>query len=112
MKQPISPQLTVAVGKTFYTKSATTMFKIAFHHRIRQSYVLTIIAAVALCQLLLLEAKTKADDQPLFDGKTFRGWTMLDGKPVKDGWEVVDGMIHLKPSTKPTGHIVTEREFG
>src|SRR5262249_16536781 len=39
-------------------------------------------------------------------------WTTLEGKPITDGWEVVDGMIHLKPSRKPSGHIVTEREFG
>jgi hypothetical protein len=71
---------------------------------------LTILLTIA--QFLVLLAETQADDQPLFDGKTFHGWTMLDGKPVKGGWEVVDGMIHLKSSNKSTGHIVTEREYG
>jgi hypothetical protein len=37
---------------------------------------------------------------------------MLDGKPVKEGWEVVDGMIHLTSSRSRAGDIVTEREYG
>ena len=42
---------------------------------------------------------------PLFDGQTFEGWVTLDGKPVPDGWEIVDGTIHLTSGKKRAGHI-------
>jgi hypothetical protein len=48
----------------------------------------------------------------LFDGQTLSGWTTTDGKPITRGWEVVDGVIHLKKEENRAGHIVTEREFG
>jgi hypothetical protein len=47
-----------------------------------------------------------------FDGKSLAGWTTLDGKPVTQGWEVVDGTIHLRKDGKRAGHIVTAQEFG
>ena len=47
-----------------------------------------------------------------FDGQTLAGWTMSDGKPITRGWEVVEGVIHLKKEGKRAGHITTEREFG
>jgi hypothetical protein len=69
-----------------------------------------IIATIALA--LGLRADARGADRPLFDGKTLQGWTMANGQPVTQGWEVVDGMIHLKPSNESTGHIVTDREYG
>lgn len=55
----------------------------------------------------------QADGPPNpFDGKSLAAWTKIDGKPVTDGWEVVDGMIHLKKDGKGSGHIVTVNEFG
>ena len=48
----------------------------------------------------------------LFDGETFDAWTTLNGEPVKKGWEIVDGTIHLDTSGGRPGHIVTKREFG
>lgn len=48
----------------------------------------------------------------MFDGHTLQGWTNLDGGPVGEGWEVVDGMIHLKALQQRSGSIVTAREFG
>ena len=63
--------------------------------------------------ILLLAARVAADQPaPLFDGKTLDGWTMSDGKPITHGWEVVDGMVHLKKEEKRAGHIVTKRSFG
>lgn len=47
-----------------------------------------------------------------FDGKSLAGWTTQDGKPVTQGWEVVDGVIHLKKEGKRAGHIVTAQEYG
>lgn len=52
------------------------------------------------------------DPSPLFDGRTLNGWMDIDGQPITRGWEVVDGMIHLKPSNERAGHIITAREFG
>lgn len=71
---------------------------------------LWIIAVIALSPAFAGDAR--GADRPLFDGKTFQGWTMLNGKPVKDGWEIVDGAIHLKESDRSTGHIVTDRDIG
>jgi len=71
-----------------------------------------VIVLSAVAPLSSLEAVAHEDVPPLFDGKTLQGWTTLDGKPVTKGWEVIAGMIHLKPSSNPTGHIVTEREYG
>lgn len=48
----------------------------------------------------------------LFDGETFDGWTTLNGEPVKKGWEIVDGTVHLDPSSGRPGSIVTKREYG
>ena len=83
--------------------------------RLRRRFPTSIIliAFIAAClspssQLAAAEAET-----PLFDGTSLAGWTMLDGSPVSDGWEVVDGAIHLKSSrNQRVGHIVTDRDFG
>ena len=72
--------------------------------------ILTNFAVIALFHSL--DADTHGGDQPLFDGRTFHGWTTLDGKPIKEGWEVVDGMIHRTSSRRRAGDIVTEREYG
>jgi len=48
----------------------------------------------------------------LFDGKSLDGWTTGDGKPVTEGWEVVDGALHLKTGGPRGGNIVTEQEYG
>ena len=60
-----------------------------------------------------LSAIVGADDTPLlFNGTSLSNWTTVDGDPVDGGWEVVDGMIHLRPGRRRTGHIVTREEFG
>lgn len=100
----------MSAGRPSPIADTPNVWKTFRNHQVCWLRILTIFAAIS--QSHILEVETQAADQPLFDGKTFHGWTMLDGKPVKEGWEVVGGMIHLKPSKKPTGHIVTEREFG
>jgi hypothetical protein len=48
----------------------------------------------------------------LFNGRNFDGWVMADGSPVTHGWEVVDGMIHLKPHAgRRAGSIRTTETF-
>ncbi len=63
-------------------------------------------------RLLFCLTSARAAEEPLFDGKTLRGWTTLEGKPVTQGWEVADGTIHLKTSDQRVGHILSEREYG
>lgn len=71
-------------------------------------------AIVILVVSLALVRGARAEDitSQLFDGHTLHGWTNLDGGPVGEGWEVVDGMIHLKTLQQRSGAIISEREFG
>jgi hypothetical protein len=47
----------------------------------------------------------------LFDGTSLVGWTRLDGKPIDDAWEIVDGMLHLKEGRARGANLVTQQEF-
>ena len=47
----------------------------------------------------------------LFNGQDLTGWQTVDGKPIQDGWEVVDGEIHLRSDRGRAGNIVTTRQF-
>lgn len=38
-------------------------------------------------------------------------WMTLDGQPVTEGWEIADGVIHLRSQKPRAGHIVTRDEF-
>lgn len=49
------------------------------------------------CGAALAVAGESGESIRLFNGTNFDGWVMTDGSPVNDGWEVVDGEIHLKP---------------
>lgn len=68
--------------------------------------------AILICAVSLSPSLCAEDAPSPFDGKSLAGWTTLDGKPVTQGWEVVDGTIHLKKEGQRTGHIVTAQEFG
>jgi hypothetical protein len=78
----------------------------------RIPYLRIVANFAAVASLHTFVAETQGSDQPLFDGRTFHGWTTLDGKPVKEGWEVVDGMIHRTSSRRRAGDIVSEHEYG
>lgn len=69
---------------------------------------------LSLTAILLISCALLADEKfPFpFDGKTLDGWTTQDGKPVTQGWEIVDGAIHLKKDGRRAGNIVTAQEFG
>ena len=47
----------------------------------------------------------------LFDGLSLNGWTSLNGQPVSEAWEAVDGTLHLKPGRSGGANIVTDREY-
>jgi hypothetical protein len=47
-----------------------------------------------------------------FEDTSLAAWTMLDGKPVGEGWEMVDGVIHLARRGPRVGAIMTAEEFG
>jgi len=57
------------------------------------------------------DVNARGETISLFDGKTLDGWVTLDGKPITKGWEVVDGVIHLKIEKDRPGHIRTTRTF-
>lgn len=42
---------------------------------------------------------------------TLNQWTTLDGQPIRRGWELVDGTIHLSPSGSRVGDIVTAIDY-
>ena len=48
---------------------------------------------------------------PLFDGTSLRGWGRMDGKPVEDDWEVVDGTLHLKERPGGGANLFSEQEY-
>lgn len=49
-----------------------------------------------------------AEPVMLFDGKTFAGWTGLDGKSPGAGWTIENGELRLDGAG---GNLVTEKEF-
>ncbi len=70
----------------------------------------------SVCLVLMLILSTRASfakspNQPiqLFDGKSFKGWTAADGKPVTKNWSIEDGMLALKDVG---GSIFTADEYG
>ncbi len=70
-------------------------------------------ALAYVLSLLLFPGIVYADERPaVFDGRTLDGWMTVDGRPVPDGWEVVDGVIHRRAQKKRAGHIVTRQTFG
>ena len=77
--------------------------------------MLRVVCAVAVCLGSVGSSTITVADEtpaPLFDGRSLENWTSLDGSPVSDGWEVVDGVIHLRKGKTRSGHIVTREEYG
>lgn len=73
---------------------------------------LTLFAILA-CGPTIAAAEKPGEPILLFNGRNFEGWVMTDGSPVNDGWEVVDGEIHLKPfDGTRAGSIRTIETFG
>ena len=63
--------------------------------------------------IVFLSGASAAAQQPipLFDGTSLRGWIRMDGKPVEEDWEVVDGTLHLKDRPAGGANLFTEQEY-
>lgn len=63
--------------------------------------------------IVLLSGTYAAAQQPipLFDGTSLGGWIRMDGKPVEEAWEVVDGTLHLKDRPGGGAHLFTDQEY-
>jgi len=79
------------------------------------SHVVVVLMAAAFVSIpsaLVADPPASPTKASPFDGRTLDGWTTQDGKPVVQGWEIVDGEIHLKKDGKRAGNIVSADEFG
>jgi hypothetical protein len=76
------------------------------------SMAIAVLGLVFVVQGVPARAEHPPNTVSLFDGRSFDGWVMLDGSPVNDGWEIVDGAIHLKAGRKRAGSIRTVDSFG
>ena len=72
----------------------------------KPAFLLTIAAAISLSSPAVHAAEPSW--QSLFDGKTMSGWTALDGKEPGKGWQVEEGIIHLKGQG---GNLISTEEF-
>jgi hypothetical protein len=64
----------------------------------------------SLAILLLALGLSAGAGEPvsLFDGKTFAGWTGLDGKAPGKGWSIADGVLQLDGEG---GNLISEKEY-
>ncbi len=53
-------------------------------------------------------ASTSDSSVSLFDGKTFAGWTGLDGKKPGAGWRIEEGVLQLDGEG---GNLISEKEY-
>lgn len=66
------------------------------------------LASSASAQRLRRRITPAPASVPLFDGQTLNGWVTAKGEPVTEGWEVVDGILHLE---KRSSSLYSEREY-
>jgi hypothetical protein len=68
----------------------------------------TISAVLALSVSSVVSAQS-GEWVSLFDGKSFNGWSQAGGKAPDAGWQVEEGMIHLKGKG---GNLLSEKQVG
>ncbi|MCM2370129.1 3-keto-disaccharide hydrolase [Aporhodopirellula aestuarii] len=68
-----------------------------------------VLACVGLSLLPGSLVLAEGSNTEFFNGQDFTGWVTEKGMPVEQGWEVVDGMVHLKRAKgeRRVGHILT-----
>jgi len=75
-------------------------------------YILTVAAVAALFAFTPFSHKTKVGGwEHLFDGKTTTGWHTWKQGTATTGWSVDNGALHLDPSVKNGGDLVSDQEF-
>lgn len=68
-------------------------------------------------ELIPTQAKEQGEWTPLFDGKTFAGWSKYGGGAVGKAWKIENGEMYLDAANKANwqkgdaGDIVTNEEF-
>lgn len=63
--------------------------------------------------VVLVSAPSFADEAvDLFANDSFEKWTAQSGEPVREGWQVENGVVHFDPSRGRGGNIVTADEVG
>jgi hypothetical protein len=67
----------------------------------------TISAVLALSVSSVVSAQS-GEWVSLFDGKSFNGWSQAGGKAPDAGWQVEEGMIHLKGKG---GNLLSEKQY-
>ena len=74
--------------------------------------MLAALAATVLVQSsnTLTPAEIKAGWKLLFDGATTKGWHTFNGKGVKPGWQVKDGILSIVDPNN-AGDIVTDAKY-
>ena len=66
------------------------------------------LSAATILTCSSIASAAEAAWQSLFDGKTMSGWTALDGKEPGKGWQIEEGIIHLKGQG---GNLISTEEF-
>ena len=74
-------------------------------------HTLLLLYSLIAVLLITVPSALAEDAIQLFDGKSLDGWTTGDGKPVTQGWEAVDGMLHLPATGDRAGNIFTDKEY-
>jgi len=67
--------------------------------------------------LIPIQTKVQGEWTPLFDGKSFEGWSKYGGGAVGNAWKIENGELYLDAANKANwqkgdaGDIVTNEEF-
>jgi hypothetical protein len=85
-----------------------------FPSNFRKTNIVFVGCGVSILCCSLTFAQEPKPTPEFFNGLDFTGWVTEQNKSVEKGWEVVDGMIHLKreKGEPHVGHILTARQHG
>ena len=67
-----------------------------------------VVIAFPSCKPGTEESPSASSGEPLFDGKSFAGWSGIDGKEPGPGWSITDGVLQLDGEG---GNLVSEKEY-
>jgi Domain of Unknown Function (DUF1080) len=89
------------------------VIQLVYHHPSEDSINMSRHHVVLSTVIVFLSGVSAVAQEPipLFDGTSLRGWVRMDGKPVEDDWEVVDGTLHLKERPGGGANLFSEQEY-